>query len=548
VVLKTTVFEGGGGGLRGYTRSASMGPGPSFCGVTVKKGHGSGAVLYVRVSTDEQASGAQNLSNQEQQCRLFCEREGLSVMAVFVDPGESGRSVDRPEFQKMLAFCKEHRRQICSVVVQDLSRLARNLQDQAQTISDLMRIGVSVRSTYETNIDETAAGMLSANIFGTFNQYFSDALSEKMRGRTRQAAAAGRFPWRAPLGYINVGGKVGPNIKPDEERAPHILRGFELMATGRYKKSDVLKILTEEGLTTTRGKPLSAQTFQEILRKPVYAGWVSLPSDETFEPVRGLHKPIIDQETFDRVQAILDGRTPSIAPRRKFNPALPLKRLIHCAACGTPLTGGFAKGRNKVYGHYWCRKKGCRAVKLSSAKLEAEFLEFLRRISLNPEIVSIFPKVAAKVWADKQGDWERNSKRLTARLEDQKRLKGELLKAKLRGEISQADYEQANVDYAAEIAETMEQLQACSTDGATMEAFIRFAELSLVDIAGTWKMATPEDRQKVQNLLFEGGLHYSKEDGILNRSNTSLFSVLESIKSENNLLASPTGFEPVLSP
>ena len=81
-----------------------------------------------------------------------------------------------------------------------------------------------------------------------------------------------------------------------------------------------------------------------------------------------------------------------------------------------------------------------------------------------------------------------------------------------------------------------------------MEAFLRFAELSLVDIAGTWKMATPENRQKVQNLLFEGGLHYSHEEGILNRANTSLFSMLESIKSENQLLASPTGFEPVLSP
>ena len=45
-----------------------------------------------------------------------------------------------------------------------------------------------------------------------------------------------------------------------------------------------------------------------------------------------------------------------------------------------------------------------------------------------------------------------------------------------------------------------------------------------------------------------GGLHYSRESGILNRSNKSLFSMLESIKSENNLLASPTGFEPVLSP
>ena len=48
-----------------------------------------------------------------------------------------------------------------------------------------------------------------------------------------------------------------------------------------------------------------------------------------------------------------------------------------------------------------------------------------------------------------------------------------------------------------------------------MEAFIRFAELALLDIAGTWQMASPENRQRVQNLLFEGGLHYSKESGIL---------------------------------
>jgi hypothetical protein len=182
------------------------------------------------------------------------------------------------------------------------------------------------------------------------------------------------------------------------------------------------------------------------------------------------------------------------------------------------------------------------------AKLEEEFVEFLSRISLNPDIISIFPRVAAKVWADSQGDWERTSKRLTGRLEDQKRLKGELLKAKLRGEVSQADYEEANAAFSAEIANITEQLQASTTDGATMEAFIQFAELTLLDIAGTWQKASPENRQRVQNLLFEDGLHYSKKSGILNRSNTSLFSVLESIKSENDLLASPTGFEPVLSP
>jgi site-specific DNA recombinase len=199
----------------------------------------------------------------------------------------------------------------------------------------LLRVGVSLRSTYESSIDETAAGTLSANIFGTFNQYFSDAHPEKMRVRMRQAVAAGRFPWRAPLGYLNIGGKEGTNIKPDEERAPKIRRAFELMATGRLRKTEVLKIVTEEGLVTASGLPLSPQTFQAILHNPIYAGWVRLRNDENFEPVLGLHKPIISQELFDQVQAILDGRKPSTAPKRKFNSELPLKCLVRCGACQT---------------------------------------------------------------------------------------------------------------------------------------------------------------------------------------------------------------------
>jgi hypothetical protein len=69
-----------------------------------------------------------------------------------------------------------------------------------------------------------------------------------------------------------------------------------------------------------------------------------------------------------------------------------------------------------------------------------------------------------------------------------------------------------------------------------------------MDIAHAWEIADPEQRQRVQNLLFEGGLHYSPESGILNRSKSSLFSMLLGVKDESILLASPTGFEPVLSP
>jgi hypothetical protein len=108
------------------------------------------------------------------------------------------------------------------------------------------------------------------------------------------------------------------------------------MASGRYKKTEVLKIVTDDGLTTSDGKLLSPQTFQAVLRNPLYAGWVTLPSDEDFEPVRGLHEAITDQETFDRLQAILEGRRPSAASKRKFNDFGILKWSTSAVCFGPP--------------------------------------------------------------------------------------------------------------------------------------------------------------------------------------------------------------------
>jgi type I site-specific restriction endonuclease len=88
------------------------------------------------------------------------------------------------------------------------------------------------------------------------------------------------------------------------------------------------------------------------------------------------------------------------------------------------------------------------------------------------------------------------------------------------------------------------ELQAIESKRGTQDAFLRFAELHFIDIARAWEVARAEQRRRVQSLLFKDGLHYSQEQGLLNRSNSSLFSLLAMTSDENDLLASPTGFEP----
>src|SRR4051794_13942520 len=89
------------------------------------------ALLYLRVSTKEQL---QNLSMevQEGRCREWCDRQGYEVAGVFHDDGVSARTVRRPAFQEMLAFIKAQRGAVGYVVVHDLSRFARNMENQLE--------------------------------------------------------------------------------------------------------------------------------------------------------------------------------------------------------------------------------------------------------------------------------------------------------------------------------------------------------------------------------------------------------------------------------
>ena len=187
-------------------------------------------------------------------------------------------------------------------------------------------------------------------------------------------------------------------------------------------------------------------------------------------------------------------------------------------------------------------------MKISKARLEAEFVKLLRRLQPNESTISSFPQIAAKVWAKREGDAELQTKRLTEKLDDLRKLKSHLVRDKVRGEVSSADYEEENANLKQEIQIIEQQLEAAASSRASLESFVRFAELMLADVATAWEKAQPEQRQRVQNLLFPEGIRYSPEQGFLNRSKSSLFNMLEQMSTEEGMLASPTGFEPVLPP
>jgi hypothetical protein len=134
------------------------------------------------------------------------------------------------------------------------------------------------------------------------------------------------------------------------------------------------------------------------------------------------------------------------------------------------------------------------------------------------------------------------------RLEETRHRRRQLLESMLDKKISDETYREADADYGRQIVVTEEEIRALSSLQITRDQCLQFDQLLMANIAGAWELASPDQRQAVQTLLFSDGLSYSPAKGILNRSKASLFNTLEFMRFKKVSLASPTGFEPVLPP
>ena len=104
-----------------------------------------GAVTYIRVSTKEQTENL-SLSTQLKACEEYCERQGFEILARFREEGESAKTADRTELQKLLQFCRTNKGRVQFVVVFNLTRFAREKYDHfalraSEIIGNLAAVG-----------------------------------------------------------------------------------------------------------------------------------------------------------------------------------------------------------------------------------------------------------------------------------------------------------------------------------------------------------------------------------------------------------------------
>ena len=470
------------------------------------------AVSYIRVSTREQAQrgGSEesfSLPAQREANKRKAQSMGALVVKEFADRGESARSANRPELQKMLAYLKEDGG-IDYVIVHKLDRLARNRADDVEINRAFEEAGVRLVSTSE-NIDQTPGGMLLHGIMSSIAEFYSRNLaSEVIKGMGEKARNGGTLG-KAPLGYMNVrardeNGREVRTVALDEERAPLIRLAFTEYATGNWTVRQLAEHLNNRGLTippTPRrpAKPITATRLHEILCHPYYKGIV------TFQGVEyaGKHEPLVDSQTWQTVQTILASRR--YGERQRIHNHF-LKSTVVCGQCGARLSVQNAKNsKGTIYPYFVCARRcrlhDCAFTAVLIDVVEDRIVELYRAIELSAEDRTQIEHYLHDELAQIEGDKAKAVRSLTTRrtnIEDRRRR---LLHAHYEGAVPLDLLKEEQAELSTELSQIERQLAAYQADAAEVRQHLTQA-LDLLEDCHRLYAAAPAHLKKLLNQVF----------------------------------------------
>ena len=174
---------------------------------------------YIRVSTQEQ-----NTIRQE------ALMESLGVEEIYIDR-MSGKNTDRPELKRMLAFV----RQGDTVIVESISRFARNTRDLLELTEQLSSKGVEFISQKEAIDTSTPAGKFMLTIFAAVAELERDYLLQRQSEGIAQAKKTGKYKGRKTIEHPDFD-KVIRKWKRGELSAVEAMRTLGMSKSTFYRK------------------------------------------------------------------------------------------------------------------------------------------------------------------------------------------------------------------------------------------------------------------------------------------------------------------------
>ena len=329
------------------------------------------AAIYARVYSDAQEVN-NSIEAQIAECEQFARNNNMAVVVIFTDEAESGRSDNRPEFQKMVTQATSRDKPFDVVLVWKFSRFSRNRVDNAIYKNRLKKRGVRIISIKEPT-DDSPAGLFMEGVIEEVDAPYSANLS---RGGPPWPAQ-GRRAWLLPgqQGTLRVQAREGPggrwqrasqHFRQRPRHSPIVRRIFdEAIADRTY--TDVREGLHRDHVPPPEPKNKKDaksenwrdSTLHVIIHNLHYAGFIiwGVNSRSGDPPViaKGRHEPIVQKDEFSLAGRVMASKAPQVTHPRQTASVYMLSRLLQCRHCGESLVVRPSKRQTSRY--YQCRTR-----------------------------------------------------------------------------------------------------------------------------------------------------------------------------------------------
>ena len=446
--------------------------------------------LYPRLSHEDELQGESNsISNQKRILETYAKQNGFSNLRWYTDDGYSGANFQRPGFQAMLADIEAGK--VGTVIVKDMSRLGRNyLQVGMYTEMIFPQKGVRFIAIND-GVDSAQGENDFAPLRNIFNEWLVRDTSKKIKAVKRSKGMSGKPITSKPVyGYLV---DEDENFIIDEEAAPVVRQIYSLCLAGTGP-TKIARMLTEQQIptpgtleyrrtgSTRRYHPgyeckWATNTVVHLLENREYTG--CLVNFKTEKPSYKLkhsienppekqavfenhHEPIIDRETWERVQELRKQRK---RPNRYDEVGL-FSGILFCADCGSVMyQQRYQTDKRKqdcyICGSYKKRTADCTAHFIRTDLLTAGVLSNLRKVtSYAAKHEARFMKLLIE--QNEDGDRRRNAakkKELEAaekRIAELSAIFKRLYEDSVTGRISDERFTELSADYEAEQKELKE--------------------------------------------------------------------------------------------
>ncbi|MBF0176477.1 MAG: recombinase family protein [Magnetococcales bacterium] len=344
--------------------------------------------IYTRKSTDEGLDMEFNsLDAQRESCEAYIasqKSEGwFLVPDRYDDGGFSGANLERPALKRLLEQVEAGLVNV--VVVYKIDRLTRSLLDFAKLVETFDRHEVTFASVTQSFNTTTSMGRLTLNVLLSFAQFEREIAAERIRDKI--AASKRKGIWmggHVPIGYIVRDRKL--EVVPEEAELIRFI--FK-----RYLETGSALTIVEEldlaGAVARSGKPFDKGYIYRILGNRHYLG--EIPMGEQSFP--GEHDALVDQESWNKAQALLASNNRQRVRRRRRKSLALLCGIIYCRHCDRSMSPTYVRKRGKEYRYYLCQAasknghKTCAICSVAANEIESVVVQQVRTVLRSPEVV-----------------------------------------------------------------------------------------------------------------------------------------------------------------